>query len=247
MAGTPGPPDASKSKMHPTPPPPLAHPARTTLLLIVLLLAGGVGVGCEGSVDFEPIAAGPLLGAESVGCELVMHPPGVDGQGERQRFEVTLTNRTDLPMWLPGSLDNSSDRGRYPYCYFEITGPSGWSPEVLLRCGNQNPMREQDFVLLRPGQAFDPHANIDNYGFFGPAELEAQTFSVPGTYQVQFFYSTNSRNLEEWKGSLNPEDTTPTQVMERWKRVPRVEVASNTVSFTVADPHAEAVEGAAGG
>ena len=93
--------------------------------------------------------------AHPLGCSIRGQP--TCELGKAPNVTVALTNQTAEEVYLIGSLDASDSKWRYPHCYFEVTGPDGTSAvQGIGRCGNMNTLREQDFVEVPPGGAFDP-------------------------------------------------------------------------------------------
>jgi hypothetical protein len=194
------------------------------------------------------MAALPCLAALSLGCLPKDPPPdeGLTGQaplsctvscddltcnlGEVPAIQVRITNDGGEEVYLVGSLDGSDCRMRFPHCYFEITGPDGNPAERQIgRCGNTNPLREQDFVKVLPGGSFDPYQRFDDYGFFGCSQLSPETFREPGDYRVRFVYSTAEPQARPWLGD-GREAPGLTRLLAK---VPRTTVTSNTLTVTV--------------
>ena len=91
-----------------------------------------------------------------LGCVIRSDPTCV--LGSAPKVTVTLINQTNSDVYLVGSLDGSECRWRYPYCYFELTGPDGKLNDYPggSRCGYMNALREKDFVKVPSGGKFDP-------------------------------------------------------------------------------------------
>ena len=100
--------------------------------------------------------------------------------GELPELKVEIANNTDKNVYLLGSLDGSSVKGRMPYCYFTII-KSIADTIALGRCGNMNTLRLKDFVLIKSGEKFDPYQEIDSYGFFNDPWVQSpETFKKKG-------------------------------------------------------------------
>jgi hypothetical protein len=141
-------------------------------------------------------------------------------------------------MYLIGCLDGSERRRRYPFCYFEVTGPNGQlvEREFRVRCGNLNTLTWVDFVALPAGGTLNPCERIDRYGFFSAGPYP-QYFDVPGKYRVQFVYSTRYDDIRGFGGDNDWGDVENDELMiALFDRVPKVEVRSNVFEVTVLAP-----------
>ena len=155
--------------------------------------------------------------------------------GSVPKVTVAITNQTDAGIYLVGSLDGSGWKGRYPHCYFEVTGPDGKSavPEIILEDPFCSPLREKDFVKVLPGEMFDPYDQ--SAGFFPALQLDPFVFRTPGAYRVRFVYSTMSDSIALWRnGGWEgvPADERP-KILALFARVPKLEVRSNELTVTV--------------
>ena len=155
--------------------------------------------------------------------------------GSVPKVTVAITNQTDADIYLVGSLDGSDWKGRYPHCYFEVSGPDGKSavPEIILEDPFCSPLREKHFVKVLPGQAFDPYDQ--SVGFFPAVQLDPVVFRAPGAYRVRFVYSTMSDNIALWRnGGWEgiPENERP-KILALFSRIPKLEVRSNEITVTV--------------
>src|SRR4051812_43500968 len=75
--------------------------------------------------------------------------------GKVPAVKVEIKNLAGKEVLLVGSLDASDCKWRFPYAYFTVIGPDGKDVvKGIGRCGNTNPLREQDFVAVKPGAAF---------------------------------------------------------------------------------------------
>lgn len=155
--------------------------------------------------------------------------------GGTPKINVALINRTRRPMVLVGSLDGSSERMRFPHCSFEVIGPDGKSATAqFTRCGFMNTLRVADFFTVQPGMSFDPHQNIDDYGFFSASQLSPDTFSVPGEYRIRYVYSTKSSSLKDWSG--NDSVAGDAKIVGMFAQVPKLDVRSNELKILVIAP-----------
>lgn len=186
--------------------------------------------GCSDRAP-EPVARAVPNG-NPVGC-IIRGEPTCE-LGKAPKIAVALTNQTDADIYLVGSLDASDCRWRYPHCYFEVIGPDGKPVERGLgRCGNMNTLRVKDFVMLPPGESFDPYRRVDDGGFFSAHQLEAHTFGVAGAYRIRFVYSTKGDDIGEWSGDGKRSVASNAEIVELFKQVPKIEVRSDEFMLTV--------------
>ena len=173
---------------------------------------------------------------EVLGC--VISSDATCELGHAPQVTVAITNQTSTDIYLVGSLDASYYKLRFPYCYFEITGPDG-KPRNLggPTCGNMNTLREKDFRKLPPSGTFNPYERIDSYGFFGPYHLTPSLFRMPGEYRIRFVYSSKSNKLVEWSGDDRRKVANDQMLLAMLKKVPRVYITSNEITVTVIETH----------
>jgi hypothetical protein len=164
-----------------------------------------------------------------LGCVILGEPTCM--LGTAPKISVSLINHFGSDIYLVGSLDASDCQWRYPFCYFEVTGPNGKKADPSIgRCGNMNPLREKDFVRLPTGGKFDPYQRIDEEGFFSSIQLSSRTFSSTGKYRIRFVYSTRNGDIRDWRGSAVASDA---KILSMFERVPKVEVKSNEIAIIV--------------
>lgn len=163
--------------------------------------------------------------------------------GEKPQIDVLIINRTDSTIYLPNSLDGSSDRTRLPYCDIEILNSKKRKGFIDVM---PNPLVENDLQLLRPNECFNPISNYkldiqiyqpDSILFFKPNTitqltgawlpqgLNASNYLIPKNYKIQFAYSTkDSTTIRGWNVckdfNLNKLDS-----------VPRINIKSNAVTL----------------
>jgi hypothetical protein len=147
---------------------------------------------------------------------------------------VEITNLTGEDVYLVGSLDASDCKWRYPYCYFEVIGPDGKSTvQGIGRCGNMNPLREEDFIKVQRGGKFDPYQQ--GYGSFSAYQLSPRSFPVAGKYRIRFVYSTESGQIMDWLGDdvAVGEQRATKRFGGLFKQVPKAKVTSNEINVSV--------------
>jgi hypothetical protein len=152
--------------------------------------------------------------------------------GDIPELTFRIINRSTKEVMLVGSLDGSGEGMRYPHCRVEINDKAGEPVTARYgRCGNMNSLRVADFVIVPPGQAFDPFGE----GFFPPALLSPGYFPVkdPGLYSVRFHYSTSDR-VQDYFGDERMEglQSAPLEIQLLFERVPKVDLVSNELELT---------------
>ena len=166
--------------------------------------------------------------------------------GEKPQIDVLIINRTDSTIYLPNSLDGSSDRTRLPYCDIEILNSKkryGFI-DVMPNC-----LVESDLQLLRPNECFNP---INNYkldieiyqpdsifffkpytatqltGAWRPKGLDVRNYLMPKNYKIQFVYSTkDSTTIRGWNDCEHFADFN----LNKLDSVPKISIKSNVVTL----------------
>lgn len=178
------------------------------------------------SIKFEKKSSGKIT------CDISAKETTIN-VGEVPKIKVKLTNNTDEDVYLIGSLDGSEVQWRYPYCYFTIEKPETDVVASGARCGMMNPLREEDFVLLKPKESFDPYSSIDGYGFFSSSTLsDPKEFRKKGTYKIQFHYSTEPDSITKYLGSES-ENKVDAKIKKMFRQVPHLKVSSNVIEIKV--------------
>ena len=153
--------------------------------------------------------------------------------GELPKIGVQIINKTKKEVYMIGALDGSDLKWRMPYCYFTIEKPI---PDTvsLLRCGNTDPLSLKHFKLVKSNETFNPYEFTENFHFFEDYALHhIESFRNPGTYKIQFHYSTNSDDIHKFDGRTgqlfnNPDST---QIVELFKSIPRIDIVSNVIEI----------------
>jgi hypothetical protein len=148
--------------------------------------------------------------------------------GRPLAFSVQVSNLSDEPIWLVGVLPGSDGR-RYPQYVPEIQGPAGpvqvQSPEAL---DYVRGLRPEDFVLLAPGESFDPQGKgfipIQPLAWFRPSE--------PGTYRFRLRFDSTGLDPRDWMGHTHVPQMHKVEGLI--KQVPKVQVWSNTLEIEFA-------------
>lgn len=160
-------------------------------------------------------------------------------KGELPEFNVELINKGKEKIYLLGSLDGSDRKLRYPYCYFEIEKPLKDSISQFQGCGTLNLLREKDFQEVLPGESFDPYKEIDSQGYFPSNEIEnKEHFKNKGKYLITFYYSTKSKNLQEYDGFLDYKYSREEKIVKKklkslLRQVPKINLKSNTIELEI--------------
>lgn len=193
---------------------------RATVVIPVFL---ALAVSAPADPTRETPQSGPLK------CILTAEPSSQVGR--IPSVAVEIINQTDTDIYLVGNLDGSSVGLRYPHCYFKLIGPDGKPVHYPFHgCANVNPLLEDDFVRVPPGDAFDPFKTFDSLG-----QLIPRNFQVPGLYHIQFVYSTASDSIGDWAGFMNQDVAGKERLTELLQRVPKLEVTSNEVVVNVVE------------
>jgi hypothetical protein len=151
--------------------------------------------------------------------------------GEIPKIEVRIINNSKDEVYLVGSLDGSDVQWRMPYCYFTIDKPIP-DPIVNMRCGNTNSLRLEDFVRIKPTGQFDPYQLLDNAGFFSDYTIsQKETFRNTGTYKIRFHYSTNSTDIEKFKGRFSRWGADSTQIKNLFEKTSKVDLVSDELEI----------------
>ncbi len=157
--------------------------------------------------------------------------------GEIPKLKVEIVNETCDDIYLIGSLDGSDIKWRMPYCYFTIIKPK-IDTIFQSRCGNMNPLRINDFRQIKAGEKFDPYENIDDYGFFPDhATTQPETFKNPGSYKIQFHYTTKSDNIRDFIGKFgqlgNRSDSAA--IKSLFSKLLKTDIVSNEIEVRFVD------------
>lgn len=139
------------------------------------------------------------------------------------RVPFQIKNVGNKPLLFVPPLDGSFAR-RSPRVTVELTNAEGKSvePRDADWCGVTNPLCEEDFITLQPGETRDL-----NVGFLAP--------SVPGEYSLRVVYDTTERDPKFWLGSMSEDEATKKSAFfaARIARVLPVRVVSDAVAFSV--------------
>lgn len=154
--------------------------------------------------------------------------------GQTPDIKVAIVNKGKSDVYLIGALDGSENKGRMPYCYFSIEKPK---PDTILyqSCGTVNPLRAEEYRLVKAGESFNPYAAIDSKGFWSSYMIaDKETFKNPGVYRIQFHYSTNSTDIRRFLGSWdkNP-DTTRLKLL--FENLPKIGLSSNVLEINIVE------------
>jgi hypothetical protein len=155
--------------------------------------------------------------------------------GQVPKLDVRIINEGNTSVYLVGSLDGSDMKWRLPYCYFTIEKPKQ-DDLIFPRCGNTNPLRAEEFKLVKPKEKFDPYETLDHYGFFGDhASTQTETFRNIGTYKIQFHYTTATQDTKTFMGNFGQWDkgSDSMKLKELLTKIPKIDIVSNVVEIRV--------------
>jgi hypothetical protein len=92
-----------------------------------------------------------------------------------------------------------------------------------------NPLKKENFKLVKPGESFDPYQSDKGYAFFSSYEIgRKENFQVAGKYLIRFHYSTKSTELKDYLG--NEKDN---ELKALFDNVPHPELSSNTIEIEI--------------
>lgn len=124
-----------------------------------------------------------------------------------------------------GALDGSETALRYPLYIPEISGSYRVPP--IPRCGMVQAIREKDFVLIKPGESFDPEMKIDTFGFHRIWAFSSFRPDIPGEYRLKLKYSTDSDEPRKWLGHGMIQNLD--KVLKLIEMVPKLTIESNVL------------------
>jgi hypothetical protein len=155
-------------------------------------------------------------------------------EGEIPRVEVSITNRSGKDVYLVGSLDGSDVGWRFPKCGFDLLDTEGKpipQTKPMLRCGNMNPLKAEDFVKVPAGKTFSPTGS----GFFGSWQLYRFQELPPGVYVLRFYYQTSTKGIDDYFGDerMFGQKVEKPELLRFFEAVPLVDIKSNDLRITV--------------
>ncbi|KAA9339609.1 hypothetical protein F0P96_03070 [Hymenobacter busanensis] len=172
----------------------------------------------------------PRLPARSLHCTLEAITPDYLAY-EPVVLRVRIHNRADSTLTLisalPGSEARRSPRATFYVSVIALDGPK---PQPALAGAEFSGIAPADFVLLGPGQSFNPLERMTRFPMAAP--LVYPTLP-PGVYDIHFLYSTNEPDPAKWGLPTAPRTALHDSAAVRLQRVPRVFLTSNTVRVVV--------------
>src|ERR1044072_1676319 len=125
------------------------------------------------------LAAMVLSDKPSIAIKLESKSP-IFRAGVPVAFRALATNTSGAQIMLIPQGDGAQSGRKYPLCQIQVRGNNGrWiAPKLGPGCGNTNPIREQDFVELKPGKAIDLLG-----GMAWSAYDLSEAFKSSGTYE----------------------------------------------------------------
>ena len=145
--------------------------------------------------------------------------------------KIEVRNISSAALWMVGVLDGSEQGYRFPHYRPSIRSDQPVSPPEMEACGNLAPLRLQEFTHLDPNQSFDPTVSDTGAAYFPIFTFTNFVAPTPGSYHFQLKLSTLSDKDDDWLGM--PGYPGESDVLERLKNVPRVEVESNVATVVV--------------
>ncbi|GAA4504770.1 hypothetical protein GCM10023172_31600 [Hymenobacter ginsengisoli] len=167
--------------------------------------------------------------------------------GEIPQFTIRIHNGSDSTVQFVKTLDASDIQWRYPYSYYEVnrvpSGPLGKTKDRMVRCGNMDGISLTDFVVVAPGQAFNPYENQSAVYTLSSVPSAAE-FSKEGRYRIIYHYATNEPDFRKWLGDIawawfDPQTNQiyPShqaqyqQLIALFAKVPKVNLVSNELTI----------------
>jgi hypothetical protein len=173
------------------------------------------------------IGADVHVSAEDFHLEVL---PGGDRYqvGDSPSFGLRIRNDSEETVYLVRSLDGSTIGRRYPKIEASVKGPpGGFQVPDQTRCGHLSGIGSRDFVIVHPGESFDPFELPWNTN-----RIQVGHFTKPGRYIVRFTYSTAEADVREWLGPLG--HTVLPEVAARLRLVPLIAV-TDSIQVDVSD------------
>lgn len=157
--------------------------------------------------------------------------------GQVPELRVEIQNRSNKEIYLPGCLDGSAVKARFPYCYFSIIKPV---PDTVWQvgCGFVNPLFQRNFMQLRPGEILDPHDERSKHEFFADRIIrDPMTFKNPGVYKIRFHYSTNAENDSTfiYQGTSWRNNDSAVLLLPLLSKMPKVDLVSNEITIRIVE------------
>jgi len=179
----------------------------------------------EASHDGEPQLAVSLT---------LQGPLGSRPTGQPVSVGIEVRNLTTDQVQMVGVVDGSEEGARYPHYQPSVSrdgvvmaGPP--PPEDPL----VGPLRERDFRLLNPGEAFDPTLGAEGAAYMPIFTFASFSPTEPGVYRYQLTLSTESDRPEQWLGRFGQQEPEQAAVLRRVAQVPRVTTTSNVLEVEV--------------
>lgn len=148
--------------------------------------------------------------------------------GETPEVSVKIINNSGQEVYLIGSLDGSEAGMRSPQCYFSITKPKKDPLPAFARCGNMNALRSENFRKVEAGETFYPFQSDKKGFFFSSYQLQRKDhFRLPGKYRITFYYSTLSKDLQDYLGDGKSSE----ELVSLFAQMPHIELESNTIEI----------------
>ena len=178
----------------------------------------------DGLVRRRPESIGVLAAVPNLQCtiRLVDPEPTV---GDALEVEARIYNLGKAEVLLPVGREGC-DNGQFPQILVHVDGRTdGFVLERDHEPRDPKPLRERDFITVKPRNTFDPF-----FHGWKPTSLRLGRIKKPGKYRVVFRYSTYARNFDTWFGSTR--FARGAGIVERLQHVPLVQLA-DSVSFVV--------------
>jgi hypothetical protein len=166
--------------------------------------------------------------------QIYIKSPVLKGQSVPANQAVSIGTRvkniSSNPVWIVGVLDGSEAGLRYPHYLPKIEGPSyeelkpEWSDFT-------SPLRMKDFLLLQPGEDFDPTVSVNGAGYLPLVAFRDFIPPSVGRYHLSLSFLTESVSDEQWLGTIP--DASQNESLRQVEKVPHCKVVSNMLIVDV--------------
>ncbi|MCP4439634.1 MAG: hypothetical protein GY810_11885 [Aureispira sp.] len=154
-------------------------------------------------------------------------------------LNVEIKNNSTQNVSFIRSIDGSDTKIKLPFCLFVIQ-KENQKPQFygFMGCGNVLSLQPSDFIDIGINESFSPFVEESTFSAFGEIignkiALHRSFFDSVGKYKIQFIYTTESDNINDFLGyhleSYSLEDLE--NLEKELEKVPRVQLYSNILEI----------------